>query len=130
MSGIVYCRAAAAGRAGSQLSFPLDDPAAYVQVARHPAQGRGFVSDVIWNYWIPFDTLPHPSNEFWMPLASVLMAAAIKVLGDTLLAAQFAGAVCGSLLVVLAYGTGRTLWLASAIGVLALTWWMAARAPH
>lgn len=94
-----------------QLPFPqLDDPAAYVQVARHLAQGRGLVSDVIWNYWIPFETLTHPSNEFWMPLASALMAASIKVWGDTLWAAQFVGAVCGSLLVTLTYGMGRTLW--------------------
>lgn len=94
-----------------QLPFPqLDDPAAYVQVARHLAQGRGFVTDVIWNYWIPFDTLTHPSNEFWMPLPSVVMAAAIKGLGDTFLVVQLAGAVCGALLVVLTYWMGRMLW--------------------
>jgi 4-amino-4-deoxy-L-arabinose transferase-like glycosyltransferase len=94
-----------------QLTFPqLDDPAAYIQVARHVAQGRGLVSDVIWNYWVSFDSLTHPSNEFWMPLASVSMAAALRLLGDSFFAAQLPGLLTGSALAPLVYGMGRTLW--------------------
>ena len=59
----------------TQLPFPqLDDPAGYIQLARNIAAGRGLVSDVLWNYWVSFPGVTHPSNEFWMPLASVLMA--------------------------------------------------------
>jgi hypothetical protein len=95
----------------TQLPFPqLDDPAAYIQVARHFADGRGLVSDVLWNYWILFPTVTHPSNEFWMPLTSLLMAGSIRVWGDTLLAAQVPGIVAGSLLAPLTYGMGRALW--------------------
>jgi|WetSurMetagenome_2_1015567.scaffolds.fasta_scaffold25474_2 4-amino-4-deoxy-L-arabinose transferase-like glycosyltransferase len=94
-----------------QLPFPqLDDPAAYIQVARHIAGGRGLVSDVLWNYWIVFPSVTHPSNEFWMPLASLLMAGSVRVFGDNLLAAQLPALIAGSLLPPLTYGMGRTLW--------------------
>lgn len=94
-----------------QLPFPqLDDPAGYIQLARNIASGRGLVSDVLWNYWVSFPTITHPSNEFWMPLASILMAGSIRLFGDTLFAAQLPGILAGSLLAPLAYGIGRTLW--------------------
>jgi 4-amino-4-deoxy-L-arabinose transferase-like glycosyltransferase len=94
-----------------QLPFPqLDDPAGYIQLARSLAGGRGLVSDVLWSYWVSFPAVTHPGNEFWMPLASVLMAGPIRWLGDTLLAAQLPGILAGSLLAPLAYGMGRTLW--------------------
>lgn len=94
-----------------QLTFPqLDDPAGYIQLAHHLAAGRGFVSDVLWNYWVPFNSVTHPSNEFWMPLASVLMAGSIRLFGDTLLAAYLPGILAGSLLPPVTYWMGRTLW--------------------
>ena len=94
-----------------QLPFPqLDDPAGYIQLARNIASGRGLVSDVLWSYWVSFPAVTHPSNEFWLPLASWLMAGSIRVLGDTLFAAQLPGILAGSLLVPLTYGIGRTLW--------------------
>ena len=94
-----------------QLPFPqLDDPAGYLQLARSLAGGRGLVSDVLWSYWVSFPSVTHPSNEFWMPLASVLMAGSIRLWGDTLFAAQLPGILAGSLLAPLAYGMGRTLW--------------------
>lgn len=94
-----------------QLPFPqLDDPAGYIQLARNIASGRGLVSDVLWSYWVSFPAVTHPSNEFWLPLASWLMAGSIRVLGDTLFAAQLPGILAGSLLVPLTYGIGRALW--------------------
>jgi hypothetical protein len=94
-----------------QLPFPqLDDPAGYIQVARNIASGRGFVSDVLWSYWVSFPTVTHPAGEFWLPLASLLMAGSIRLLGDTMFAAQLPGIIAGSLLAPLAYGIGRTLW--------------------
>ncbi len=94
-----------------QLIFPqLDDPASYIQVARHIAQGRGLVSDVIWNFWVPFDSLTHPSNEFWMPLSSWSMALSIRLWGDSLLAAQLPGILFGSLLAPMMYLVGQYLW--------------------
>ena len=95
----------------AQLSFPpLDDPAGYIQLARNIVSGRGLVSDVLWNYWVPFPAVTHASNEFWMPLASVIMAGSLRLFGDTLLAAQLPGIVAGALLAPVVYLIGRTLW--------------------
>jgi 4-amino-4-deoxy-L-arabinose transferase-like glycosyltransferase len=94
-----------------QLPFPqLDDPAGYIQLARNIASGRGLVSDVLWSYWVSFPSVTHASNEFWMPLASVIMAGSLRLFGDTLLAAQLPGIISGSLLAPLVYVVGRTLW--------------------
>ncbi len=94
-----------------QLPFPpLDDPAGYIQLARNIAGGRGLVSDVLWNYWVSFPAVTHASNEFWMPLASVIMAGSLRLFGDTLLAAQLPGMVAGALLAPLVYVMGRMLW--------------------
>ena len=89
---------------------PLDDPAFYLQTARNLAAGRGLVSDVIWNYFVPFSAVTHPSHEYWMPLATWLMSPFIKVFGDTLLAAQLPGIICGAALAPLTYALGRTTW--------------------
>jgi len=94
-----------------QLPFPqLDDPASYIQVARHIAGGRGLLSDVLWNYWILFPAVTHPSNEFWMPLTSLIMAGPLRLLGDTFFVAQLPGLIAGSLVVPLTYRLGRMLW--------------------
>ena len=93
-----------------QLPFPLDDPASTIQLARNIAGGRGLVSDVLWNYWVPFPAVTHPSNEFWMPLASAIMAGSLRLLGDTFPAAQLPGLIAGSLLAPLIYSMGRALW--------------------
>jgi 4-amino-4-deoxy-L-arabinose transferase-like glycosyltransferase len=95
----------------TQLIFPpLDDPAFYVQTARHLAEGRGLITDVIWNYFVPFNSVTHPGFEFWMPLASLTMAGSIRIWGDTWLAAQLPGSVCGALLSMLTYKMARHLW--------------------
>jgi 4-amino-4-deoxy-L-arabinose transferase-like glycosyltransferase len=95
----------------SRLVFPpLDDPAFYLQTARNLAAGRGLITDVIWNYFVPFNSVTHPGFEFWMPLASLMMAGSIRIWGDTWLAAQLPGIVCGALLSVLTYKMARHLW--------------------
>jgi Dolichyl-phosphate-mannose-protein mannosyltransferase len=89
---------------------PLDDPAFYIQSARNIAIGRGLVIDVIWNYFVPFNSVTHASHEFWLPLSSIVMAGSIKIFGDTLGAAQLPGIISGALLPVLTYLIGRYLW--------------------
>ncbi|MEK7216744.1 MAG: hypothetical protein AAB289_14240, partial [Chloroflexota bacterium] len=79
------------------VSYPgLDDPAFYLLVAENLAQGRGLVIDVLWNYQIPFETVTHPSNEHWMPLASLLMAPLFAVFGANFQLAQTQGALLGA----------------------------------
>jgi 4-amino-4-deoxy-L-arabinose transferase-like glycosyltransferase len=92
----------------TRLEFPpLDDPAFYVQTARHLAAGRGLVSDVLWSYQFPFPGVSHASHEYWMPMATFLMTPWIKAFGDSLLVAQLPGTLCGALLVPLTYLLGR-----------------------
>lgn len=55
----------------------------YVTVARNLAEGRGFVIDYIWNFWSHPEGIPTPSNLWWMPMASIIGAAGMKVFGTT-----------------------------------------------
>ncbi len=76
----------------TQLVFPpLDDPAFYIQTARHMAVGRGLVSDVLWNYFAQFTSVTHPSHEYWMPLATWLMVPFIRWGSNVSWAAQLPG---------------------------------------
>lgn len=76
----------------------LDDPAFYLRVAENLAAGRGFTIDVLWTYQIPFASVTHPSNEHWMPLASLIIAPLFAAFGPSFQLAQTAGAVLGALL--------------------------------
>lgn len=94
-----------------QLVFPpLDDPTFYIQTARNLVAGRGLVIDVVWSQFVPFAGVTHPSHEFWMPMTTFLMAIFIRLFGDTLFVAQLPDVLAGSLLPVLTYAIGRTLW--------------------
>ena len=95
----------------TQLAFPpLDDPAFYLQTARNLAHGRGLVIDVLWSYQYPFVDVTHASHEYWMPLATLLMAPFIRLLGDHLLVASIPGILLGASLAPLTYWLGRITW--------------------
>ncbi len=95
----------------AQLVFPpLDDPAFYLQTARHMATGRGLVSDVLWNYFAQFTAVTHPSHEYWMPLATWLMVPFIRWESTASWAAQLPGVICGALLAPITYGLARLVW--------------------
>ncbi len=92
----------------AQLVFPpLDDPAFYIQTARHMAAGRGLVSDVLWNYITQFASVTHPSHEYWMPLATWLMVPFLRWESTATWAAQLPGVICGALLVPITYVLAR-----------------------
>jgi 4-amino-4-deoxy-L-arabinose transferase-like glycosyltransferase len=107
----------------SQMPFPpLDDPAFYLQTARNLAAGRGLVSDVIWSYQFLFPAVTHPSHEYWMPLATLLMAPWISLFHTTE-AAHLSGVICGALLAPLTYWLGlraevRSRWVAGGAALL------------
>lgn len=85
----------------------LDDPAFYLLVADNVAHGRGLMIDVLWNYQIPFEDVLHPSNEHWMPLASLLLAPLFAVFGSNFQLAQTAGAFLGAVLAPLTWRITR-----------------------
>jgi hypothetical protein len=57
------------------------DADAYYSVGRQLATGMGFTEPYIWNYLADPVGLPHPSNAYWMPLASLLAAAGAFLFG-------------------------------------------------
>ena len=60
----------------------------YFHVAANLAAGRGLTEDVIWNYLAPPAAVTHPSNLYWMPLASAITAPFLALFGETFRAAQ------------------------------------------
>ena len=53
----------------------------YYAAAVQLVEGKGFSEPFLWNYLDDPTALPHPSHLYWMPLASVLAAASIKISG-------------------------------------------------
>lgn len=93
---------------GWLIHFPASEGSAYyVAVARNLVGGRGFEIDAIWSYATPPLTLPRPAFELWQPLASVLAAAPMTVLGPTFDAAQLGFALLGAFLGPLAWLVAR-----------------------
>jgi len=55
----------------------------YYAGGRDLATGHGFTEMVLWNYLDNPTGLPHPSNAYWMPLASLLAAAGAVLFGPS-----------------------------------------------
>ncbi len=79
----------------------------YYTVARNLVLGRGFVIDYIWHFLYLPPQITHYSNDYWMPLTSVLLALPMFLLGPSLPNAILASLVTGTLLAVLAYLAAR-----------------------
>jgi len=93
------------------------DTAYYLMVARNLYHGRGFVADFVWNYLGGLPTgLPVPSNEYWMPGQSVILAGAFSLARDaSLRVAQWPSLILGAALCAV------TAWMAGAISGRRLT---------
>lgn len=86
----------------------------YAGVAERLASGQGLTADFVWNYLEApgFAGLPVASHRFWMPLATVVQATGIALLGGVL--GPFRGAQIASLLFaaaipIVAYAAARSL---------------------
>jgi hypothetical protein len=85
----------------------------YVDVARRLASGEGLSIDVVWIFAevggaIPAGpVLPIPSHAHWMPLATLIQAPFIAVLGPTPIASALPFALLGSLAAPLTWAIGR-----------------------
>ncbi len=96
----------------------------YFNAAQRWSEGDELTDAALWTYLAAPDRLPAPSHLYWMPLASILEAAALRIGGSVspglaFHLAQFPMVVCFAGLVVTAYGLGiligqsrRTGWLA------------------
>jgi len=82
------------------------DPAYYLSLAQNLASGRGFVIDYVWHFLVLPDSLTHFSNDFWMPLTSIIIYPFLLVFGESLLAALIPSIVFGVSSSIIAYYIG------------------------
>jgi hypothetical protein len=113
---IVLYLLALAARAVLIAAFPdpaYPDSSYYVEVARSIAAGHGLSVNFVWIFaevgnHIPANpSLPIPSNAHWLPLASILQAPFITVLGPTALASALPMVLIGSLAAPLTWAIAR-----------------------
>jgi 4-amino-4-deoxy-L-arabinose transferase-like glycosyltransferase len=89
------------------------DSAYYVDIARHLAAGKGFTENFLWTFIdvggrIPANPhLPVPSNAHWAPLASMVQAPFIWLLGPTQLASLLPFVLVGALAAPLGWAIAR-----------------------
>src|SRR5437660_2497488 len=65
----------------SQPWYP--DAASYFDVAKNLASGHGFTEDFIVMYLTPVTSVVHPSNFYWMPLTSIIIAPFLALFGTS-----------------------------------------------
>ncbi|HKE97823.1 MAG TPA: hypothetical protein VKG45_02670 [Actinomycetes bacterium] len=78
------------------------DPSFYYQLARNLAQGRGLTVDFVWHYLTMPPDVHHYALDYWQPLPSLLLAAAMRAGGDTRLATALTATVLAAALVPVA----------------------------
>ena len=93
------------------------DIAFYYAVAKNLAEGRGFVIDYVWNFWNHPTGIPTFSNDWWMPLTSLLSALGMLIGGVSYDSAQNTMVVLTSTLPLVVYLLGRELWDSRAVGL-------------
>lgn len=86
----------------------------YVTVAERLALGHGLSADFVWNFLEapPGSELPVPSHRFWMPLATLIQAAGIALVGGivgSFGAAQLAIVAVAAAIPAVAYAAARAL---------------------
>ena len=62
-----------------QKSAGYMDAEYYAVTGKALVSGRGFTQDFLWNYLDDPTRLPHPSNTYWMPMATILSTASISL---------------------------------------------------
>jgi len=82
------------------------DAAYYFDVAKNLVSGHGFTEDFIISYLTPAQSVVHPSNFFWMPLTSIVIAPFMALLGTSWLVAQIPIVLLTASLPLLAYWIG------------------------
>ena len=86
----------------------IADPNEYYNVGRSLAEGHGFQTDYIWQYYNPPDSVVHPI-DWWLPLTAVLAAGGMKLFGINVQASLLFFVILGSVLPVLSYLAARQL---------------------
>ncbi|HEY6042822.1 MAG TPA: glycosyltransferase family 39 protein, partial [Anaerolineae bacterium] len=96
------------------IALPLEragymDASYTVHVAQQIAAGRGLAEFVLWNYLDQPQSLPHPSNLYWLPLPALLTAPFFALLGVNIHAAQTPFILLSSILPLIAFYLARRM---------------------
>ncbi|CAN5628580.1 hypothetical protein BH24CHL9_BH24CHL9_04250 [soil metagenome] len=92
----------------TQVPFPITEGSAYyIGVAHNIVEGDGLVSDAVWSYSTPPLVVPKPAFELWLPMASLVSALSMALLGPTFQAAQVGSVLLGALLAPLTWGVAQ-----------------------
>lgn len=111
-------------RVGYAVALPVRmsaDAAYYVAVAENLHLGRGLVVDYVWHYLagVPVE-LPAPSNSYWMPGQSFVVAAAFGLARSTSLrVAQAPSLLLGALLCAITASLGGWLFRSARVALAA-----------
>jgi 4-amino-4-deoxy-L-arabinose transferase-like glycosyltransferase len=82
------------------------DPNHYYNLGARLAEGDGFTIDYIWHYKQPPASIVHP-DDYWVPLAGILAAIPMKLLGVSVQYALIPFILIGSIIPALAYAIAR-----------------------
>ncbi len=75
-------------------------------MAKNIATGQGFTEDFILTYLTPASGVVHPSNLYWMPLASLILVPFFVILGVSWRVAEIPNVLLSGTLPLLAYWLG------------------------
>jgi hypothetical protein len=110
VAALVALGLAARGLTAALLRHPgYLDAAYYTAVARNMAQGRGLTEDFIITYLTSPAQVTHPSNLWWLPGESLLLAPFFWLLGTHWWVAELPGVLLTGALPALGYWLGRDL---------------------
>jgi hypothetical protein len=80
-----------------------------IHVAENLVRGKGFTEEVLWNFLDRPAGLPHPSNLYWMPLPSLLIAPLFVLFGVSYRVAQIPFILLSSFLPLFAFYLSRKI---------------------
>lgn len=119
--------AAAFGVGAFQNSPGYMDADYYMAGGQRLADGFGFQEMILWNYLDDPSGLPHPSNTYWMPLASILAMATMLATGmHNFYGGRLAFILLAGLLPPATYLLARRFVPDKGNGSGRRTWWVAA----
>lgn len=86
---------------------PTEGSLYYLDVARNLVAGEGLVTNVQWSYATSPIGVPRPAFDLWLPLASLVNALPMLVLGATHQAGQLGMALLGAAIAPLTWAVAR-----------------------
>ncbi len=86
-----------------QLPGTVEDASFYYNLAKNLVEGKGLTLDYIVYYLSPPESIVHPGNVYWMPLAAFIMSIFFLAGGVSLFVAALPGIISGLAISVLTF---------------------------